>query len=253
MGCTYGDLTGNFGSVGCYQRRLRRSPTPGKPYYGTYQNTEGEKIRKSKANACLFVAVSPIIFTRIMSLKMAKSIWDYLKEEYAGDERIKGMKVLNLIREFEIQKMKDSEKVKECADRLFNIANEDMANISLSELLNAFQAQEQRRQMREDTCVEGALAAKHKNNSLAKHKKKQFIDGNGATFKCWRRPNAKCSRCNQLGHETVICKEKFQQQEDEAQVAGEEDIDKLFVASCFASSHSSEWWLIDSGCTNHIM
>ena len=33
------------------------------------------------------------------------------------------MQVLNLIREFELLKMKDSEKIKEYSDRLFNIAN----------------------------------------------------------------------------------------------------------------------------------
>jgi len=32
----------------------------------------------------------------IMSLKSAKAIWDYLKAEYEGDERIRGMQVLNL-------------------------------------------------------------------------------------------------------------------------------------------------------------
>ena len=49
------------------------------------------RTRKSKAKACLFAAVSPTIFTRIMSLKSTKEIWDYLKKEYVGDERIKGM------------------------------------------------------------------------------------------------------------------------------------------------------------------
>uniref|UniRef100_M1AEZ8 Uncharacterized protein n=1 Tax=Solanum tuberosum TaxID=4113 RepID=M1AEZ8_SOLTU len=33
------------------------------------------------------------------------------------------MKVLNLIREFESQRMKDSETVKECSDRLLDIVN----------------------------------------------------------------------------------------------------------------------------------
>ena len=46
-----------------------------------------------------------------MTLKTAKEIWDYLKEEYAGDERIRGMQVLNLMREFEMQKMKESETI----------------------------------------------------------------------------------------------------------------------------------------------
>ncbi|XP_022945726.1 uncharacterized protein LOC111449866 [Cucurbita moschata] len=113
-----------------------------------------------------------------MSLKTAKEIWDYLKAEYEGDERICGMKALNLIRDFELQKMKESESVKEYSDRLLNIANKvrllgsvlndsrivekllvtvpekfeatittlentkDLSKISLTELLNALQAQE---------------------------------------------------------------------------------------------------------------
>ncbi|XP_055803409.1 uncharacterized protein LOC129872444 [Solanum dulcamara] len=45
-----------------------------------------KKTKKLKAKACLFVAVSSIVFTRIMTLKTAKKVWDYLKEEYVGDE-----------------------------------------------------------------------------------------------------------------------------------------------------------------------
>jgi len=37
-----------------------------------------------------------------MSQKLAKAIWDYLKEEYEGDDHINGMQVLNIIREFEL-------------------------------------------------------------------------------------------------------------------------------------------------------
>jgi len=33
-------------------------------------------------------------------------------------------------------------------------------------------------------------------------------------FKCWKIPDAKCSKCNKLGHEAVICKGKFQQDVD---------------------------------------
>jgi len=29
-------------------------------------------------------------------------------------------------------------------------------------------------------------------------------------LKCWKRPDAKCNKCNQLGHEVIICKNKFQ-------------------------------------------
>ena len=57
--------------------------------------------RKAKAKSCLYAAVSPAIFSRIMVCESAKAIWDFLKAEYQGDERIRSMKGLNLIREFE--------------------------------------------------------------------------------------------------------------------------------------------------------
>nr|KYP60018.1 hypothetical protein KK1_015465 [Cajanus cajan] len=47
-----------------------------------------KKIKKAKAKSCLFAYVSQNVFIRIMTLKSEKAIWDYLKEEYARDERI---------------------------------------------------------------------------------------------------------------------------------------------------------------------
>ena len=144
---------------------------------------------------------------RIMSLKTAKEIWDYLKAEYEEDERIRGMKVLNLIRDFELQKMKKSESVKEYFGRLLSITNKvrllgsvlndsriiekllvtvqekfeatittlentkDLSKISLTELLNALQAQEQRRSMRQEGVIEDALPIKHQDNNRYKNKK----------------------------------------------------------------------------------
>ena len=61
------------------------------------------KTKKSKAKATLFASVSTTIFMRNMSFETTKEIWDYLKEEYTRDERIRGMQVLNLIREFRLQ------------------------------------------------------------------------------------------------------------------------------------------------------
>ncbi|KAE8671831.1 glucuronoxylan 4-O-methyltransferase 2-like [Hibiscus syriacus] len=58
-----------------------------------------------------------------MSLKSANEIWDYLKNEYERDERIRWMQVLNLVRDFEMQKIKETETVKEYDERLLSIAN----------------------------------------------------------------------------------------------------------------------------------
>ena len=119
-----------------------------------------------------------------MCLKPAKEVWNYLKTEYEGDERIRGMQVLNLVRELQLQCMKESETIKEYSNRLLNIANlvrllgstfndsmsfekilvtvpqifeatittlentKDFSKITLAELLSAFQAQ------RATTCSE---------------------------------------------------------------------------------------------------
>ncbi|XP_052204065.1 uncharacterized protein LOC127809339 [Diospyros lotus] len=172
------------------------------------------------------------------------------------------MKVLNLIREFELQRMKDSEMIKDYSDRLLSIANKvrllgfdftdsrivekilvtvpkryeatittlentkDLSKISLAELINALQPQEQRRLLRKDKTIKGVLIAKHQNDfegsgaSTTKGKngnqKKSYPPCKHCgkkghpPFRCWRRPDAQYSKCNQLGHEVVICKEKAQ-------------------------------------------
>ena len=218
---------------------------------------------------------------QIMSLETAKEIWDYLKVEYEGDERIREMKVLNLIRDFELQKMKKSESVNEYSDRLLSIANKvrllgsvlndskivekllvtvpekfeatittlentkDLSMISLKELLNVLQAQEQRRSMRQEEVIEGALPVKHQDNSKYNKKnfKNQSTNGDSSVnyqktkgggfikfyppchhcekkglplYKCMRRPDAKCSKCNQLGHKAVIYKVKGRVKEVDA-------------------------------------
>ncbi|XP_047264051.1 uncharacterized protein LOC124896545 [Capsicum annuum] len=98
-------------------------PLPDNPTMAQIKNHKDKKTRKSKAKACLFSAVSSSIFTRIISLKSAKDIWDYLKSEYEGDDRIRGMQVLNLIRDFEMPKIKETETIKDYSERLLNIAN----------------------------------------------------------------------------------------------------------------------------------
>ena len=66
------------------------------------KNYKESRQRKSKAKASLFTTVSSLIFTRIMTLKTTNEIWNFLKKEYKGSEQVKGMQILNLIREFEL-------------------------------------------------------------------------------------------------------------------------------------------------------
>ncbi|RVW89490.1 hypothetical protein CK203_043625 [Vitis vinifera] len=179
--------------------------------------------RKSKAKSSLFATVSSTIFTRIMTLKTANEIWNFLKKEYEENERVKGMQVLNLIREFAMQRMKESETIKDYSDRLLSIVNK---------------AQEQRRLMRQEGSVEGAFQA------ISQYKKDMQSINNSSNN------TQKFPPCP-YWHVERIC--KSQQQQGEVKVAMEELQDEeLFVVSCFATNSPPETWLIDSGCTNHM-
>ncbi|RVW46366.1 Copia protein [Vitis vinifera] len=59
----------------------------------------------------------------IMQLESAAKIWEHLREEYQGNERVKNMHVMNLIREFEMVRMKESRTIKDYAEQLLTIAN----------------------------------------------------------------------------------------------------------------------------------
>jgi len=126
--------------------------------------------------------------------------------------------------------------------------------------------------MRQDQVVKGALLAKHHNGKKNFKKNKQTSGENTTykgkgkkknqppcehsgklghpSFRCWKRPDAKCNKCNQLGHEAVICGSK--QHEVNAQVVEQDDEDHIFSASIFSAKGDSECCLIDSGCTNHM-
>ena len=84
------------------------------------KNQQERKIRKSKAKACLFDAVSYNVFTHIMSLKWQKRYVIILRLIMKD---MREMQVLNLVRDFDMQKMKDSETIKEYTERLLNIGN----------------------------------------------------------------------------------------------------------------------------------
>lgn len=72
---------------------------------------------------------------------------------------------------------------------------------------------------------------------------------------CWFRPNVQCRSCKQFGHLKRVCKNKNDQQKQQAQIAENQQQhqkEELFVATCYATSHSTNAWFIDSGYTNHM-
>ncbi|PKI36752.1 hypothetical protein CRG98_042854 [Punica granatum] len=99
------------------------TPLPDNPTMNQIKYHKERTTRKAKAKSYMYVAVSQTIFTRIMKCDSVKDIWDFLKVEYEGDEKVRGMKALNLMKEFERQQMEELEIVKEYSNRLLEIAN----------------------------------------------------------------------------------------------------------------------------------
>ncbi|XP_052878795.1 uncharacterized protein LOC128285355 [Gossypium arboreum] len=135
---------------------------------------------------------------RIMACETPKQAWDKLKEEFRGTKRTRQQQLLNLRKNFENLKMKEEETVKQDSDRIMVVVNSirmlgeqfsearivekvlstlperykakissledsrDLASISLTELINALYAQEQRRASRMEEHQEGAFQANAK-------------------------------------------------------------------------------------------
>ena len=55
-----------------------------------------------------------------------------------------------------------------------------------------------------------------------------------------------------MGHEAIIYRNERQQNKEEAKVVDKEEEDYLFVATCFISMSSTNYWLIDNGYSNHM-
>ncbi|XP_022860298.1 uncharacterized protein LOC111380868 [Olea europaea var. sylvestris] len=207
---------------------------------------------------------------KIITYETAKEAWDRLQEEYRGNARTRQMQVLNLRREYETLKMKDSESVKEYSDRLMRVVNQirllgdDLPNKRVVEK------------------VEGALFVKGKHKvqtsyGVKKHQQeKKRVEGSKAADKsdayppcphckkighspkwCWYMPGVQCKGCKQFGHVQKVCKNiKEKQSKQLAQVAENQQQDQqeehLFTATNHKMCSDVGTWLLDSGYIHHM-
>ncbi|XP_021301096.1 uncharacterized protein LOC110429402 [Herrania umbratica] len=147
-----------------------------------------------------------------MVCKTAKDAWNRLKDQFQGSKRTKEMQIMNLTREFEILRMKDSKKVKDYINKLMRVVNhirllgedlserraiqkaivslperfestitslersKELSKLSLSNVAYAFQAAEQKRVMRSDNITENALFAKIKGKTVGESSMRKDSD-----------------------------------------------------------------------------
>ena len=100
------------------------SPLRANPTVAQIKQHSKEVAKKFKALSAIHASVSEEIFTRIMACTSAKEAWDKLQEEFQGNARTRQIQVLNLRREFETLKMKDTEMVKEFTDRILKVVSQ---------------------------------------------------------------------------------------------------------------------------------
>ena len=179
-------------------------PLRANPTMAHIKEYEEQKLKKDRAITCIHSGLADHVFTKIMNLETPKQVWEKLKEEYEGGERVKKVKILTLKREFELMKMKESETLKEYTSRLMNVVNQrrllgedfpdqlvvekilifipqkfeakisaieescDLETLSISSLISKLQIQEQRVSMMNDEAVEGAFQAQSKEKKTRK-------------------------------------------------------------------------------------
>ncbi|XP_031265038.1 uncharacterized protein LOC116123410 [Pistacia vera] len=199
-----------------YVEENRQPPSLGQnPTLNQLRMHEEETAKAPRALSHIHAAVTDLVFTRIMAYENPKEAWDKLREEYMGSTTTRNMQILNLRREFEMQRMQETEKVKDYVDRLMNVVNKirlmgveladrrvaekvlvslperfeakissledskDITQITLIELVHSLQAQEQRRLMRQEDISEGALVASFKGKPAQTQTRKYAGDRKG--------------------------------------------------------------------------
>ncbi|RVW75994.1 hypothetical protein CK203_052790 [Vitis vinifera] len=267
-------------------------PLGNNPTLNQIRAHEEEEAKAPRALSYIHAAVSEPIFTRIMACETPKEAWDKLKEMYLGSDRTRQMQILNLKRQFEVLRMKDKEFIKEYVDRLMEVVNKirllgedltdqrvvekvlvslperfeskissledskDLTKISLAELVHAFQAQEQRRSMRQEESNEEAFLHCKKEKLLKAERKSNLV-----RRKIKRRMRAKegkvVARRDILhvltARNRVIQRIFVGEQGQHAQMAeNQQQQEQLFIVTSHATSSCTETWLIDSGCANHM-
>ncbi|GAV76372.1 DUF4219 domain-containing protein/UBN2 domain-containing protein [Cephalotus follicularis] len=147
-----------------------------------------ESTQNFKALSFLHSIVAESIFPRIVASSTDKEAWDTLQEEFQGTERVRAMRLLNLRRDYENLKMKDSETVKDYISKVLEVVNQmriygekltdqklvekvlislpdkydskvlaieeskDLTKLTLNELLGFLQIHESRISKREEVC-----------------------------------------------------------------------------------------------------
>jgi hypothetical protein len=199
------------------------------------------ELKKKDAKGLFIIhqCVDPNIFEKIIEEESVKGAWDTLKKIYGGDEKLKGIKLQALRRQYEMLVMNDQETIAEYLSRMLSITNlmksngevliekskiekvlrtltekfdhivvaieesKDLATMKIEELQASLEAHELRvKQRSSNKAVDQALQAKFQKNHKGKNKKKkEDLENDGKNSK-----DSESSKGNKKGSKKKIDK-----------------------------------------------
>ncbi|KAG8496293.1 hypothetical protein CXB51_009141 [Gossypium anomalum] len=213
-----------------------------------------------------------------MACNIPKEAWERLKEEFMGSDKTRQQQLINLMRDFENLKMKESESIKQYSDRIMATVNSIRL---LGEDFTESRIVEKRKANRQEEHSEGVFQARAKESSSVNKKGKKLWLDNKDKFRkdsskrsyppCthrkrtthsernyWRRQDVQCWKCKQYGHVEKICRSKGKapvHQQDQAHPAEDQQAQEehVFSASSLVTTSKGKYsWLVDSGCSHHM-
>ncbi|MCH99639.1 hypothetical protein A2U01_0020653, partial [Trifolium medium] len=160
------------------------------------ERTQHKELKKKEFKALFIIhqSVSPDIFEKVGDCETAKEAWDILAAAYAGDQKVKKVKLQTLRRQFEQIQMEDKETVSDFFTRVAKLVNEmkacgeavttieeskDLATMKVEELQGSLEAHEQRMNERNSNKVKGEVALQAQQNSKDKKGKGKWNGNKG--------------------------------------------------------------------------
>jgi len=86
------------------------------------------KKKDGKAMFLMHHSISNEIFEKIMHYESAKETWDALEKLYAGDGKLKKVRLQALRRQYEVLTMEEDETVSQYFDKIINLTNQMTRN-----------------------------------------------------------------------------------------------------------------------------
>ncbi|XP_012574203.1 uncharacterized protein [Cicer arietinum] len=192
---------------------------------------------------CAQMKQMQLMLEKIIDVETAKGAWDTLKSANEGADKLKKLEELQgSLEAHELRiKQRSSDKVIEQALQ---------AQTSKKNFIDRrkFKKGKWKNQKRKRSCEDTSEQGAHEGNKK---------EGNTKYKKMFDKKGIQCFNCQKYGHFANECKhnKSLQRKDDEVQYANDEDSDSegvLLMAATKPEVEQSEFWYLDTGCSNHM-